>query len=286
MGSSNESGCVGCVVLIVILGGIGLGVKYCSDNENVMESKTETPSMKYGVDPHQYETMEALYRSAEPFREISDAERALLPKVASEDCYGKAMVPRSEACMNHIANLNAVRNTEPVQAMVQAWAKKAAAAIRSEDAKLEPSALQPADVDYKMEAYLWASEKYAKLLGEAPAHRDARNNYALSHLHLGHDLLAQMQLEALRQLDSTYVPAMVNLTVVFERTWPGNGELASPLSEEALRLAPNSGPAVFNAAWYRQRACRSSDARQLIAPLVRDDYHKADALSRTEAACK
>jgi Tfp pilus assembly protein PilF len=195
------------------------------------------------------------------------------------------MVPKAE-CTTRLDALGPVRHLEVVQNIVTTWAKKAANAIRSERATLKPALLREAETEYKNGAFSRAAQKYEVLLAEAPAHLDVRNNYALAQMHLGHDVAAQMQLEALHELDPRYVPAMVNLTVLYERAWPGDGKRIASMAEDALMLAPKTGPVVFNAAWCRQRACQMSSASELLKPLVSDNYGKAAVLERaTWADC-
>ncbi|MDR2626805.1 MAG: hypothetical protein LBC40_02090 [Dysgonamonadaceae bacterium] len=102
-----------------------------------------------------------------------------------------------------------------------------------------------------------------------------RNNLALALIHENQDLCAQVELEIIlfnrssfsssssspsasnvrfdvQAFNNTYLSAMMNLTVVYERLGrPNDAErLAGSLHDYAMRNELNSSPVAFNAAWY------------------------------------
>jgi len=107
-----------------------------------------------------------------------------------------------------------------------------------------------ADKLYTQGKFIEAGASYMKALLQAPLHFDARNNLALAEIQLGNDLIAQLQLEILRRLNRTYLPALVNLTIVYERL--GENEKARSLAAEAEKTG-KIPQTVFNQIWYRLR---------------------------------
>jgi hypothetical protein len=104
---------------------------------------------------------------------------------------------------------------------------------------------------------------------KAWGHYDARNNLALAQLHLGNDLTAEMELLILKQLNDSYVPAAVNLTVVYERL--GLEQKARDLAEQAAHAGSDVPQAVFNAAWFKDLAGSHTEALALLTPLAARD---------------
>lgn len=111
-----------------------------------------------------------------------------------------------------------------------------------------------------------ARKKYLEVLKKYPTHLDARNNLALCELHLGNDLAAQLELETLRELSPVYMPAMINLTVVYERL--RRSKRAEKLAHETHQKHPKIPQAVFNAGWYLNNEGKYDKARALLLPLV------------------
>ena len=274
----SNKGNAGCLTVVLIIVGIMILVRaFRPDPKNPHDSKS---AVYTGVDPHAYVHMAALYGAAAKAHALTPADQALLDAPTLGRCFGPAMVPQTQDCEKRLALLDPVRGSEEVQTVIRSWAKEAAKTIRGKEAAVAAYALQAAQDQYKGGSFEKAKNSYADLLDRAPAHLDARNNYALAQLHLGHDAVAQLEFETLRLLDPSYVPAMVNLTVLYERAWPGNSAKAGELAEAAVKSGPNVEPAMFNAAWYRQRAGRVSESRALLAPLVAAEMEKAVALDR------
>jgi hypothetical protein len=264
------------VILIVV--GIGIVARvFRDDPKNPHDTKS---AVFPGVDPHAYVDMATLYGAGPRAHALAPTDQARLDAPTLGRCFDVAIVPASPECARRLALLDPARGSDEVQTAIRSWAKEAAGTIRAKNASLTTGALREAEGKYKSGNYEEAATSYADLLDQAPAHLDARNNYALVQLHLGHDVVAQLELEILRLLDSSYVPAMVNLTVLYERAWPGDSARASALAEAAVKSGPNVEPAMFNAAWYRQRIGRGSESRTLLAPLVAAEREKAMALDR------
>jgi tetratricopeptide (TPR) repeat protein len=121
-------------------------------------------------------------------------------------------------------------------------------------------------VSYRNGGFEAASTDYRKFLLKATGHYDARNNLALAQMHLGNDLTAEMELLVLRRLNDSYLPAAVNLTVVYERL--GLEQKARELAEQAAAAENDIPQAVFNAAWFKDLAGAHKEALELITPVA------------------
>jgi len=122
---------------------------------------------------------------------------------------------------------------------------------------------------YKSGSFESACRAYLDVLRHDPRHLDARNNLALAAMHVGDDLIAQLELEVLRRLSADYVPAAVNLTVVYERL--GRRDAARRLAAEAAKMRENVPAANFNLAWYEDLYGNRKEATKLLETLAKLD---------------
>jgi tetratricopeptide (TPR) repeat protein len=91
-----------------------------------------------------------------------------------------------------------------------------------------------------------------KLLVRDPYNSDIRSNLALALMHSNKDLCAWIELETVRKFDSLHIPALINLTVVYERL--GMREDAENLANHILDLHYTSfynfPQTIYNVAWF------------------------------------
>jgi len=221
-----------------------------------------------GRDPHQFATARQLY---------------LAPPAAAWDARGQELLTRIHDLLQRgpecqrsaaaddwwlsLAELNKYRTCREVQAAIAPWADRCAQ-FAQRNSRPAPTAelFASANQLYRQSKFGAASQTYAEILVLAPTHLDARNNLALAQLHKGNDLLAQLQWEILRRLSPRYVPARINLTVLYERL--GLREQGQAVAGEALQLAPEVPAAVFNSAWLKNVQGDHRAAEQQLRPLA------------------
>lgn len=164
--------------------------------------------------------------------------------------------------------LNPCRYEPEVQEAAVKWAKRATAGVRKTAAYDDTTAImmERANSNYESGGLLSACMWYGKILKATPGNPDARNNLALTYLHLGYDLAALVELETLKRMNSQYVPALINLTVLYERF--GRTDKARALAYKLQRDYQNVPAAAFNAAWYLHLKGIRTDARRVLEPFI------------------
>ncbi len=221
-------------------------------NENQSISEYQT----LGLDPHAFKTAEGMYRVAESSAYDGQAAKLMAEIDSHLSGAGRLEIPRLRKLL---VELNRYRNAAEVQEFILKLAEREAAsrsaAKTPATAKGEktapgsaPALVDSADKLYTQGKFGDAGASYMKALLQDPLHFDARNNLALAEIQLGNDLIAQLQLEILRRLHKTYLPAMVNLTIVYERL--GQTDKARGLAVEAGTIA-KIPQTVYNQVWYR-----------------------------------
>jgi tetratricopeptide (TPR) repeat protein len=217
------------------------------------------------TDPHAFSNAAEMYRTAavQPF----DGTAAALLKTVGARLKAKLTL-EDDRVWGSLVKLNPYRKTIEVQAAIEGWATFYAGEIASLPKK-SSAANDPfdrANAAYKAGDFEKAAVDYRKFLLKALSHYDARNNLALAELHLGIDVAAEIELLTLRRLNDSYLPAAVNLTVVYERL--GLGTKARELADQAATAGKDVPQAVFNAAWYKDVAGSPADALVLLKPLA------------------
>lgn len=235
--------------------------------EEKPKEKAEYSNTQLGRDPQAFASAAAMFKVAArgPCDAAPDRIAEMLQAGASLD---------SAEVRDAILAENPCRGDEAVQTAASEWADLAAARFIGQGANAPPGALAEANERYAAGDFKAATAKYLVLLRQAPKHLDARNNLALAHMHLGNDLLAEVDLEVLRRLDAKYLPAIVNLTVVCERQGLRTRALAA--AREAVRLQREAPAAAFNLAWFAEVYGAHDVAETLLKPLSEMD----DAPSR------
>jgi tetratricopeptide (TPR) repeat protein len=231
----------------------------CTDDKKY-ESRIDNKDA--GKDPHRFQTAEAMYRvgpTMPPDAKMDDLLRRLARRLETNPD------PTSTELCELMVAMEPYRKCETVQAGIQqgvgrcaAWvrARSLAAGVRSERA----------DEHYRKGEFAQAVEEYARVLQQSPHFNDARNNLALAEVHQRHDLAGQFQLEILRQLKPDYLPALINLTVVYERL--GQSAKAKALAAETASKCTNVAAATFNLAWYQFGEDETQKAEQTLRPLA------------------
>jgi hypothetical protein len=177
-----------------------------------------------------------------------------------------AAVPLGGVWWEGLVRLNPYRKTAPVGKAVASWAEALAARIKALPTAKEDAAFATANDHYAKREFAAAANGYIAILERNPSHFSARNNLALAELYLGNDLAAQVALETLARAAPTYVPAKVNLTVVYERA--GRRDDAKTLAAELLKERRNVSTVAYNAAWYANLDGQYAEADRLLRPLA------------------
>jgi tetratricopeptide (TPR) repeat protein len=215
------------------------------------EMYSQIQNGEVGRDPHAFRTAREMY-SSPPSIPLTAKGRELLGKLTAQvqSNPGCAQSAEADDWWLGLAALNKHRGSREVQEAVSAWADRCAAhAQRTAGGAAADNLLQTANAAYSQRKFGTASQQYSQLLVRCPLHLDARNNLALAQLHKGNDLIAQLHWEILCRLSGSYVPARINLTVLYERL--GQRDKARAMADEALRLNAEVPASVFNAAWLQ-----------------------------------
>lgn len=243
-----------------------LGLAGCTagtDEDKI--SNIENASL--GRDPHAYPEAAQMY-SSPPVIRLDDAGRELLKKIDTmvRTNPGAQRSAEADAWWLGLAELNPYRANPEVQEALAQWAQRCAENARTSGEPPDAAAFEEGNRLYREGKFGPASMAYARLLVQCPAHLDARNNLALAQLHKGNDLIAQLQWEILCRLSDRYVPARINLTVVYERL--GRRAEAQKMADAALAQGGEVPAAVFNAAWLKDVAGEGQRAEELLRPMA------------------
>lgn len=253
---------------------------------NSMSGRTIRSSVYQGRDPHAFKIAAEMYRSAplRPGRLVDVALAQVTRSIRSGARLEAAKV------ITRISGLNEHRQLKQVQSAIKAWAGTYAEKIRVGASVASPKVLEAANQSYRRGVFDEAREGYIRLLMRAPRHLDSRNNLALTLLQQNQDLMAQTELEVLRRLAPDYLPAMINLTVVYERL----GRRYRETARDMAFLAARRGKTVhgtFNKAWYHNSSGEHARTRELLKPLVKQRlnqkftnlYHLNERQARSRA---
>ncbi|MDM8551215.1 hypothetical protein QUF72_14110 [Desulfobacterales bacterium HSG2] len=166
-----------------------------------------------------------------------------------------------------LIELNPCRTCYPVQAVITNWASLYQKKLRKKSSKKAASVFEKANKNYNQGELLSACDKYKQVLRLSPTHLDARNNLALAQMHLENDLIAQIELEVVRKLDKTYIPALINLTVIYERN--GQREKAEKLARQVFQMQKDVPQSVYNYAWYLSLNKKYKEADNLLRKMIK-----------------
>jgi TPR repeat protein len=273
--------------------------KYKIDRQDRKEEVRKMDLGPAGLDPFAFETAAQMYKTG-PQKAYDESAGRLIERIGKEFPANYAQEGR-EGFEALLLQLQPYRKTGPVQTAIGQWARlyfdaKPAASSKSLKSLIAGglkklgyegnTTMAQADALYRQGDFVEAARQYRRLLLETPLDPDARNNLALAHLHLGHDLSAQFELALLRLIKPDYLPAQINLSVVLERA--GRSEEARQLALAAAGQNKNAAVAAFNAAWYQSLSGEYEAAAQALKPLAeleikpkyRDFYEANAALAK------
>ena len=255
------------VVLVLVIGGS------LANAEN--EEKSQMKPSNAGKDIHAFTWSAEMLQTkpATPF----DAKAAALVLEINADT---GSIDSPEA-LSRVINLNPYRNTAEVRSAVATLVDRLAKQVTSlhlsgSQNQLLESGVRQANLEYRKKHLEAASSAYVALLAEAPGQWDIRNNLALTQIHLGNDLAAQVELEVLRKVEPKYLPALINLTVVYMRL--GRDADAQATALEAARLQPDFSSAIYNLAWFKNLNGDLKGARKDLEPLSAQDSQRYNGL--------
>lgn len=226
-------------------------------------SKVQHTTYK-GKDPHAFSTADQMYKQGRRANPVNRAR--LLPRLMVyikngariEDPGVVALLERAEGIVRQ----------EKVQQLIRRWAESYSRKLLSLSAKANVGKLNKAGEAYKRGDLQVAVKLYCEVLEDAPRHLAARNNLALALIHQGSLMRAQLELEVLRRLDLRYLPAAVNLSVVYELLDRGDSNRAATLASDANAATRGSVQATFNAAWFKAVQGKNAEVGRLLAPMV------------------
>lgn len=273
---------LGCRRLLVTLIGVVLCLSFgCSDSQKPMKAQAPAPGSSVkadaanapqgetridnkdvGKDPHKFQTAKTMYEVGSTMARDAKMD-GLLRQIARQ--LEANPDPVSTELRNLMISLEPYRKCEVVQVEIRRWAGRCAEWVR-ERSLVAGVRTESADDHYRKGEFARAVDEYTRILRQSPTFNDARNNLALAEMHQRHDLVAQFQLEVLRQLKPDYLPAIINLTVIYERL--GQSAQAKALAMEAAAKRSDVPAATFNLAWWQFTEGETQKAEQTLHPLV------------------
>lgn len=233
----------------------------------IEEKMTRTISKDEGWDVHPFADAKAMYTTP-PTVGLDTLGREQLEKINDIVLMaaGSQHSTSADGWWMGLAYLNRHRSNHKVQQSLTTWAERCAADVKQSSGVPDSQAFSEANELYRQGNFGAASERYVQVLAKCPGHLDARNNLGLAQLHKGNDLIAQLQWEILRRVSDRYVPARINLTVVYERL--GQRDKAKAIAQEAMTLQRESPIAVFNMAWLKDVEGDHQTAEALLRPFA------------------
>jgi tetratricopeptide (TPR) repeat protein len=210
---------------------------------NKMESKLQQKQPP--DDPRAFASAEEMFKVANKTA-FNPTAAALLRDVDRQIAAGDGI--DSDALFAKLLDLNPFRCTTEVQSAVATWVGPLAKRLASTIAADANTVFRQANELYTAGKLAQARDAYRRVLHGSPGHLDARNNLALTLLHEGNDLAAEVELEIVRRAAPDYVPALVNLTVVGERI--GQSDQARQLAKKTAEQHKDVAAAVYNDLWY------------------------------------
>ena len=221
-------------------------LKIMAQNSNISNKKIEFS------DPYAFKTAIDMYEIAPTLPYDGKADR-LVKKISKT--IGRGYPIENEDIWSDIKKLEPYRMHPNVQAAVTDWVDKCADRI-SKQRKVRQvrfASLQTISKNYKAGDFEQTIKACNVILLESPQHYDVRSNLALALMHLNRDLCAQIELEIICKLSSRHIPAMLNLTVVYERLNKREEaeKMAATLTQLALDHKIDMPSVGFNEAWYQ-----------------------------------
>jgi tetratricopeptide (TPR) repeat protein len=204
---------------------------------------TDNKNVDIGKDPLAFASAEQMHNTA-PDADFDQRAAALISVVDEALAAGETL--EGSKAWAALIQLEPYRKTVQVQAAAQKWVK--AVNLSATQPLTDPETFRQGNSEYRRSLEK-ASEIYKKALLESANHMDSRNNLGLAQMHLNHDLVAQLELEICRVNFQEYIPALINLTVVYERL--GQFDAARKNADLAYAKEKELASVVFNDAWYQ-----------------------------------
>jgi tetratricopeptide (TPR) repeat protein len=281
MAGSRKSavGCITIVVIVVILYIVGRSIipkSGAAATSGMEEPDQKTTYAIEGRDPCAFKDAEEMFRTGNA-KKITEADaEKLVTDLLGRLKEGKT--PEDPACRQLLIRLETAPGLQGIRRRLQEALGPAAKAIG------KPLDGIPADAGnaftaanglYKKKQFDQCVSAYRAILAKYPGIMDARNNLGLAEIHLGHNLAALIQFDAILLVDKEYGGARVNATAALTRL--GLGDQAYGMASEAAAKNPQSVMARFNMGWQQNArgefdAAASSFTRAL---LLYPDYSKA-----------
>ncbi|MBF0317464.1 MAG: hypothetical protein HQL04_04755 [Nitrospirae bacterium] len=232
------------------------------ENDNDNKTKTEIIIEKYsGLDPHGYKTATKMYTTTQTMNYDGEAAKLI---AAITNALNTGLSLESITIWDNLKKLNPYRQTKQVQDVLTEWITKSNHANKRSMQQESHSLVlfKQGNTQYRQGDFQAASATYMAVLTISPKHHNARNNLALSQMHLNNDLTAQLEFELIRLIDDTYIPACINLVVLYERN--GQSQKAQVLLKDIMKKSPDISQALFNQAWYENIQCNLEGADSLL----------------------
>jgi Flp pilus assembly protein TadD len=239
----------------------------------IASDKDDKPSDTYtnvgaGEDPQAFADVAKMYGIVR-----GDVCNAALDAVT--DVIMGGATPEGNAAAALLPPLQGCMTRDNAQRAMERWVEMAAVLVRAPGASGTPSGLAEANRLYRAGDLESAIPAYRRVLQSFPGHLDARNNLGVASLHMGNDAAAQLHLEIVHRLEPTYVPALANLTVLYERL--GLRARAAAAAREALKAQQGFPPTIYNAAWFAHESEDYDTAASLLASILPMKANPLDA---------
>jgi len=203
-------------------------------------------------DRHAYRTAVEMYTVADTLPYSVDAG-LFINQISSR--VDRGLPIEDETVWDILQKLEPYRMHLRVQEAVKVWVDKSVKIITAQKntGSATLASLQSASQAYNSRDFEKTVQECKKILSESPRHHDVRSNMALALMHQNKDLCAQIELEIVHKLSSTHIPAMINLTVVYERLNKRRDaeSMANALSNLSVSRKLNVPLIRYNEAWYR-----------------------------------
>lgn len=273
------TGCIHKVAIFVITVGVILATapfavadERTRQMENHSELVKQIDSGALGTDPHRFDTAESMISNV-PCREF-DPTAAQLIAMLNEMAPDPQVLPESALFRFGLIKLTPYRHAEQLQDALKNWCRiflgRMNNAAHGELPHEARTAFSNGNRLYKAKNFNAASRDYISALRRFPRYDDARNNLALSQLHLGYDVWAQLEWMILSERNERYVPALINLSVLYERM--GMTDQSRKTAHRAMGLQNQAAPAaLFNVAWHHNRDGELTAAHEILARI--SEFH-------------
>ena len=203
-------------------------------------------------DRHAYKTAVEMYSVADTLPYNVDAD-LFINQISSR--IDRGLPIEDETVWEILQKLEPYRMHHRVQEAVKVWVDKSVKRISTQKVTGQATlaSLQSASQAYNSRDFEKTVQECKKILSGSPRHHDLRSNMALALMHQNKDLCAQIELEIVHKLSNTHIPAMINLTVVYERL--NKRRDAESMANALSQLAGSRNLDVplirYNEAWYR-----------------------------------